>query len=97
MLAEKPPKLNLFVLPSQTSLLFFIIAVVLGIPILLSGSRSSFLLLPVLPIGVALLTLWDFLRQPDIERRRWKMEELPEEHRWLAGWLDSLSCNVGLN
>lgn len=97
MLAEKPPKLNLFVLPSQTSLLFFIIAVVLGIPILLSGSRSSFLLLPVLPIGVALLTLWDFLRQPDIERRRWKMEELPEEHRWLAGWLDSLSRNVGLN
>lgn len=33
---------------------------------LLSGSKSSFLLLPVLPVGVALLTLWEFLRQPDV-------------------------------
>ena len=96
MLAEKPPKLNLFVLPSQTSLLFFSIAVVLGVPILLSGSRASFLLLPILPIGVALLTLWDFLRQPDIERRRWRMGVLPEEQRWLHGWLDHLSREVGL-
>ena len=77
MPSEKPPKLNLFVLPSQTSLLFFVIAVVLGIPILLSGSSASFMLVPALPVGVAALTLWDFLRQPDVERRRWKMEALP--------------------
>jgi len=96
MPAEKPPKLNIFALPSQTSLLFLIIVVVLGIPVLLSGSKSSFLLLPVLPVGVALLTLWEFLRQPDVQRRRWRMEELPADYDWLRGWIGGLAQEAGL-
>ena len=96
MPAEKPPKLNIFALPSQTSLLFLIIVVVLGIPVLLSGSESSFLLLPVLPVGVALLTLWEFLRQPDVQRRRWRMEDFPAEHVWLRDWIGHLAQEVGL-
>jgi Zn-dependent protease with chaperone function len=96
MPGEKPPKLNIFALPSQTSLLFLIIVVVLGIPVLLSGSSSSFLLLPVLPAGVALLTLWEFLRQPDVQRRRWRMEELPAEHDWLRDWIGHLAQQAEL-
>jgi hypothetical protein len=96
MSAEKPPKLNIFALPSQTSLLFLVIVVVLGIPVLLSGSKSSFLLLPVLPVGVALLTLWEFLRQPDVQRRRWRMEDFPAEHDWLRDWIGHLAQEVGL-
>lgn len=96
MPAEKPPKLNIFALPSQTSLLFLIIVVVLGIPVLLSGSKSSFLLLPVLPVGVALLTLWEFLRQPDVQRQRWDMRAWPSEYDWLHDWISHLAQEVGL-
>lgn len=96
MPVEKPPKLNVFALPSQTSLLFLAMVVVLGIPVLLSGSKSSFLLLPVLPVGVALLTLWDFLHQPGALRRRWHMEDLPVEHDWLRDWIGRLALEVGL-
>ena len=50
----------------------------------------------MLPVGVALLTLWDFLRQPDVERRRWKMEALPAEHAWLSDQIVRLAQDVGL-
>lgn len=94
--AEKPPKLDIFALPAQTSLLFFIIVVVLGIPVLLSGSKSSFLLLPVLPVGVALLTLWEFLRQPDVQQQRWRMAALPAGYGWLRDWIGRLAQEAGL-
>jgi len=96
MPGEKSPKLNIFALPSQTSLLFLIIVVVLGVPVLFSGSKSSFLLLPVLPVGVGLLTLWEFLRQPDVQRRRWRMEGLPAEHDWLRDWIGHLAQQAEL-
>lgn len=50
-------RLNLFALPSQTSLVFLGILIVIGLPLLMSLSGRFALLLPLLPVVVVLFTL----------------------------------------
>ena len=58
-------KLNPFALPSQPTPLFAGIFLVIGGPLLAGFALRLQLLLPLLPVVVALFTLWDFLNAPD--------------------------------
>lgn len=69
---EKKPRINLFALPSQTSLIFGGILAVIGLPLLFSLTGRFALLLPLLPIVVLLFTVWDFLAEPVRLRTRWE-------------------------
>ena len=64
-------KLNLFALPSQTTLLFAGILFVIGLPLVLNLFSRYGLRFPLLGVVVILFTLWDFLSEPDrvIERQ----------------------------
>jgi len=76
---NKSCKLNILNLPSHTSILFALIAlVVLGAALasLLPGSQLCWA--PIV-LGLTLLPLRDFLRRPDHEISRWKMAHHPDE------------------
>lgn len=73
------PRLDLFALPSHTSLLFALIAlVVLGAAFssLLPGSQLCW---PPIVLGLTLLPLRDFLRRPDRTIDRWRMSHRDDE------------------
>ncbi|MBX2998815.1 MAG: hypothetical protein KF893_09925 [Caldilineaceae bacterium] len=67
-------RLNLFALPNQTTLLFGVILVVLGLPIV--RSACPFLPWPFLPLLIFCLTLWDFLQRPDRLRSQYDLPEI---------------------
>jgi len=60
-----PPRLNLFALPSRTTLLFFLILVVIYVPILATFFTPSPVCAPCLVLGMILLPLRHFLRNPE--------------------------------
>ncbi len=60
-----PPRLNLFALPSRTTLLFFLILVVVYVPILATFFSPSPVCAPCLLLGMILLPLRHFLRAPE--------------------------------
>lgn len=60
-----PPRLNLFALPSRTTLLFLLIIAVIYIPILVTFFAPSPVCAPCLLLGMLLLPLRHFLRNPE--------------------------------
>jgi hypothetical protein len=60
-----PPRLNLFALPSRTTLLFLLILVVIYVPILATFFAPSPVCAPCLLLGMVLLPLRHFLRNPE--------------------------------
>ncbi len=60
-----PPRLNLFALPSRTTLLFLLILVVIYVPILATFFVPSPVCAPCLLLGMILLPLRHFLRDPE--------------------------------
>ncbi len=60
-----PSRLNLFALPSRTTLLFLLILVVIYVPILATFFAPSPVCAPCLLLGMVLLPLRHFLRDPE--------------------------------
>jgi hypothetical protein len=88
---ESSAKLNILGLPSQTSLLFAVIMAVIAVPVLLSTTGNSPFCGPVLPIALAILTLRDFLRRPELERARGQMTDLASQCPLLASRIQELA------
>jgi hypothetical protein len=84
-------KLNLFALPSQTTLLFAGIFLVIGGPLLAGFALRFQLLLPLLPVVVALFTLWDFLNAPHRQLAALRAAPLPPGEDWLREQIVTLA------
>ena len=85
-------RLNLFALPSQTTLIFAGILIVVGLPLLLSLTGRFALLLPLMPLVVLLFTLWDFLAEPVRIKRRYAAQPLMGvDGAWLTRWVEVVS------
>lgn len=69
---RRPPRLNLFALPSRTTLLFLLIIVVIYVPLLATLFSPSPVCAPFLLFWMIALPLWHFMRNPEqeIERQR---------------------------
>lgn len=87
-------KLNLFALPSQTTLLFAGIFLVIGAPLLAGFALRFQLLLPLLPVVVALFTIWDFLNAPHRRLAALHAAPLPPNGNWLRDYLVTLAGEV---
>ncbi|MCB0038028.1 MAG: hypothetical protein M9936_02660 [Caldilinea sp.] len=88
------PKLNLFTLPSQTTILFAGIFLVIGVPLLAGFTLRFQVLLPLLPVVVLILTVWDFLVEPDRLLAWWRAAPLPADGGWLVERVAELSHRV---
>jgi hypothetical protein len=88
------PKLNLFALPSQTTILFAGILLVIGVPLLAGFALRFQLLLPLLPVVVLIFTVWDFLIEPDRQLARLHATPLPPGGGWLAERVTTLAHEV---
>jgi hypothetical protein len=89
------PKLNLFTLPSQTTILFAGIFLVIGVPLLAGFALRFQVLLPLLPFVVLLFTVWDFLVEPDRLLARSRAAPLPADGGWLVERVAELAHRVG--
>jgi len=75
------PRLNLFALPSLTTLLFALIAGVILIATLAGLAQNPVCLGPILVAGMTILPLRDLLRQPEKQLRAWGLTEAePSPH-----------------
>jgi hypothetical protein len=92
----KRPKLNIFALPSRTTILFILIVLVVLLPILASLVEDTPLCEPFIVFWMLLLPLRSFLRRPDQEIRRGKMTDLAPQFPTLARHLGDLAEQVGL-
>lgn len=91
------PRLNLFALPSQTSILFYLLMVVLwgAIGINLFGAQ----VIPLWPLGVLLLILpfYGFLLRPDIEKNKYALcPPLEGEYPRLVGRIAEVARQINL-
>lgn len=89
------PKLNLFALPSQTTILFAGIFLVIGVPLLAGFALRYQVLLPLLPVVVLIFTVWDFLVEPDRQLARLRATPLSSDGAWLAERVAALARKVG--
>jgi len=62
-------RLNVFGLPSRTTLLFLLIVLVIALPIAATLFGGTPICVPFVFVGMLILPLRDFLRQPDEIRR----------------------------
>jgi hypothetical protein len=92
----KRPKLNIFALPSRTTILFALIVLVVLLPILASLVEDTPLCEPFVVFWMLLLPLRSFLRRPDQEIRRGRMTDLTPQFPCLARHLDGLAEQAGL-
>ncbi len=90
------PKLNLFALPSQTTILFAGIFLVIGVPLLAGFTLRFQVLLPLLPVVVLLFTVWDFLIAPDRQLARLRAAPLPADGNWLTTRVIELAGKVAV-
>lgn len=90
------PKLNVFALPTRTTVLFALIILVIMLPILASLTGDTPLCEPFIVLGMLLLPLRSFLRRPDQEIRRGKMTDLAPQLPVLARHIERLSAQCGL-
>ncbi len=90
------PKLNVFALPTRTTVLFALIVLVIMLPILASLTGDTPLCEPFIVFGMLLLPLRSFLRRPDQEMRRGHMTDLDLQFPALARHLGCLSAEFGL-
>jgi len=92
----KRPKLNIFALPSRTTILFALIVLVILLPILVSLAEDTPLCEPFIVFWMLLLPLRSFLRRPDQEIRRGRMTDLAPQFPALARHIDRLAAQAGL-
>jgi hypothetical protein len=92
----KRPKLNIFALPSRTTILFVLIVLVVLLPILASLVEDTPLCEPFIVFWMLLLPLRSFLRRPDQEIRRGKMTDVASQFPALARHLNDLAEQAGL-
>jgi Zn-dependent protease with chaperone function len=96
-LEAQAPKLNVFALPSQTTVIFAGILVVIAAPLLYSlTSLRFFITAPFLPLVVLLFTVWDFLAEPLRMQARFHAQPLPPSAQTLELHIYRLSHDVGL-
>ncbi len=98
--SDSPPlvegRLNIFALPTRTSLLFGLIILVVLLPVLASMIEDTPLCEPFILVLMFLLPLRSFLRQPDTEIRRKKLTEPGEEYVRLIDHIGRLSRRADL-
>ena len=94
---DRRPRLNLFALPSQTTVLFAGILFVAGAPLLLRFDLRFVLLLPLLPLAVPAFALWDFLVEPARVRARFAAAPVPPALDALHARWERLSGKAGLS
>lgn len=87
-------KLNLFALPSQTTILFAGIFLVIGVPVLAGFALRFQLLLPLLPVVILTFTVWDFLITPDRQLAAVRATSLPPGGGWLVERVADLARQV---
>ncbi len=92
----KRPKLNIFALPSRTTILFILIVLVVLLPILASLVEDTPLCEPFIVFWMLLLPLRSFLRRPDQEIQRGGMTALASQFPCLVRHLDGLAEQAGL-
>lgn len=92
----KRPKLNIFALPSRTTILFALIVLVILLPIFASLAEDTPLCEPFIVFWMLLLPLRSFLRRPDQEIRRGRMTDLGSQFPALAQHIDRLAAQIGL-
>ena len=93
---ERTARLNLFALPSQTTVLFAGILFVAGAPLLLRFDLRFVLLLPLVSLAVPALALWDFLIEPERVRARFAATPAPPALDALHARWERLSTQAGL-
>ncbi len=95
-MSSKPasPRLNVFALPTRTTLLFALIIAVIAL--LVSASLTTRLPIcpPFLVIGMIIFPLYAFLRRPAIELEECKKERVEERFPLLAERWNQLAANV---
>lgn len=92
----KAVKLNLFALPSQTAILFWLIAgTMIGSILFGTAGTAPFPIRWLTPV-VVLLSLWGFLSLPDRELRKGKLVLITTEYPLLTNAIRNLSAQIGL-
>lgn len=90
-----PPRLNILALPSFTAILFGLMAFVILAAVFSSMLPNSSFWWPPLVLGVVLLTPRDFLRGPQREEQRSKLQPDDQEMASLQNALAELSQQAG--
>lgn len=93
---DRPPRLNVFALPTRTTLLFALIVLVILLPVLASLAGDTPVCEPFIVFWMVLLPLRSFLRRPDQEIERGQMTDLAPRFPVLARHIDRLAVQVDL-
>jgi len=89
-------RLNVFGLPSRTTLLFLLIVLVVALPIAATLFGETPICVPVVLMGMLILPLRDFLRQPDETRRAYATTDASERFPTLSRRWNTLAADLGL-
>ena len=93
---DRRHRLNIFALPTRTTILFVLIILVILLPVLASLAGDTPLCEPFIIFWMLLLPLRSFLRRPDQEIRRSQMTDLALQFPDLARYVERLVAQVGL-
>lgn len=93
---DQPLKLNIFALPTRTTILFALIILVVLLPILASLAGDTPLWEPFIVFWMLLLPLRSFLRGPDREKERGQMTDLASQFPVLARHINRLAAQIDL-
>jgi hypothetical protein len=94
--SNQQPHLNIFALPTRTTILFALIVLVVMLPVLASLIDDTPLCEPCLVFWMLLLPFWSFLRRPDDELRRHRMTDLAERYPRLSEQINQLISQIKL-
>jgi hypothetical protein len=89
-------RLNVFGLPSRTTLLFLLIVLVIALPIAATLFGGTPICVPFVFVGMLILPLRDFLRQPDEIRRAYATTDAHEHFPTLSQRWNALAVELGL-
>ena len=89
-------RLNVFGLPSRTTLLFLLIVLVIALPIAATLFGETPICVPVVFVGMLILPLRDFLRRPDETRRACAMIDVRERFPILSQRWNTLATDLNL-
>ncbi len=93
----EPPlvRLNVFGLPSRTTLLFLLIILVVALPIAAALFGETPICVPFVFVGMLILPLRDFLRRPDEMRRAYAMTDAHQRFPTLTQRWNILAAHLG--
>ena len=89
-------RLNIFALPTRTTILFGLIMLVVLLPVLASLVDDTPLCEPCLVFWMLALPVWSFLRRPDDEFRRHRMTDLVQQYPRLNSQINRLITQINL-